>query len=71
MNRADGQTFQVPDKANGATGFPAMNPVGFAHGEVDRDRLCGCRVPLVLDRDSGKWLHLNTMSRCPERTRDV
>jgi hypothetical protein len=29
--------------------------------------MCGCPTPLILDRETGEWLHLATRSRCPRR----
>lgn len=29
--------------------------------------MCGCPTPLILDRETGEWLHLATRSRCPRQ----
>lgn len=29
--------------------------------------MCSCRTPLILDRETGRWLHLDTMRPCPRR----
>jgi hypothetical protein len=67
LNSTGGRAFHLPDMVKDRPDFPAMNRVRIVPSAAERDRLCGCGVPLVLDPESGSWLHLATMSRCPER----
>lgn len=59
------QSLPVPETEDTATPWPA-NEVQMTPAAGSEDP-CKCPTPLILDPDTGQWLHLATMRPCPVR----
>lgn len=69
VNSADRGGFDRPFRCARTTAadFSVINEARTNRADDRPNGPCGCPVPLILDRETGEWLHLATMSRCPQR----
>lgn len=56
--------FPLPDSQTPADSYPTSATVAVTSNPAGG---CDCATPRIRDLETGEWLHLETMSRCPKR----